>query len=145
VALPTISGLLGWIPGLAGPLKLKETAQAVLIATAFGVIIVSMAWYFLTSFFYEKSPAQYRENVEEFFARLKKPIEDLTAEQVKENTKVVGAIGVLCMIFGTFVLLMVLVPNEGTKRLAFLFSGGCVFGVGWLLRRISQRKPGERD
>ena len=64
----------------------------------------------------------------------------MTVEQVKENTKVVGAIGWLCVIFGSFVLLMMLVPNEGTKRLAFLFSGGCIFGVGWLLQRVSKRK-----
>jgi Na+/proline symporter len=139
VTLPTIAGLAGWIPGLAAPLKSKETAQAVLIATAFGVIIVSMTWYFFTSLFYEKSPAQYRANVEEFFARLKKPIEDLTAEQVKENTKVVGAIGGLCMIFGAFVLLMMLVPNVAKKKLGFLFCGGIVFGVGWLLKRIANR------
>lgn len=139
VTLPTIAGVIGWIPGLAGPLTPKETIQAVLIITAFGVIIVGMTWYFLTSLFYRTSPAEYKANLNEFFGRLKKPIEDLTAEQVKENTKVVGAIGSLCMIFGVFVLLMMLVPNEGLKRLAFLFSGGSIFGVGWLLRRVSKR------
>jgi hypothetical protein len=145
MALPTIAGLVGWIPGLAAPLKSKETAQAVLIATAFGVIIVSMVWYFFTSLFYEKSPARYRAAVEEFFAQLKKPIEDLTGEQVKENTKVVGAIGVLCMIFGIFVLLMMLIPNEGMKRLAFLFSGGCILGVGWLLRKVANRSENRKS
>jgi len=145
VVLPTIAGLVGWIPGLAAPLKSKETAQAVLIATAFGVIIVSVAWYYFTSLFYEKSPAQYRAAVEGFFAQLKKPIEDLTVEQVKENTKVVGAIGVLCMIFGVFVLLMMLIPNEGMKRLAFLFSGGCILGVGWLLRKVANRAENRKS
>ena len=139
VTLPTIAGLVGWIPGLAAPLKPEETTQAFLIATAFGVIVVCVAWYFFTSLFYESSPAEYKANVEEFFTRLKKPIEDLTVEQVKENTKVVGAIGWLCVIFGAFVMLMMLVPNEGLKRLAFLFSGGSIFGVGWLLRNVAKR------
>jgi uncharacterized BrkB/YihY/UPF0761 family membrane protein len=58
---------------------------------------------------------------------------------VKENHKVVGAIGTLCMIFGAFVLLLLLVPNDGVKRLAFLFCGGIIFIVGWLLRRVSKR------
>jgi hypothetical protein len=144
VTLPTIAGVVGWIPGLSAPFKPEETTQAVLIATAFGVITVGMIWYFCTSLFYEKSPTQYRANLEEFFARLKKPIEDLTVEQVKENTKVVGAIGWLCMIFGGFVLLMMLVPNEGTKRLGFLFSGGSIFGVGWLLRKVSKRRENRK-
>ena len=137
--LPALSNLVGWVPGLAAPFKAKETAQAILIITAFGVMTVCMAWFFLTTFFYKNSSPEYQKNVDEFFGRLKKPIEDLTAEQVKENHKVVGAIGVLCVIFGIFVLLLVAIPNEGLKRLGFLFSGGSIVTVGWLLRRTSQR------
>jgi hypothetical protein len=136
--LPVVSDLVSWIPGMSAPLKPEETTQTFLIATAFGVIAVSMAWFFFTSLFYENSAPEYKANVDRFFSELKRPIEDLTAEQVKENHKVVGAIGVLCMIFGGFVLLLMLVPNESMKRLAFLFSGGCIFSVGWLLRRVSK-------
>ena len=139
VTLPTVSDLVCWIPGMSAPLKPEEATQTYLIATAFGVIAVCVAWFFFTSLFYEKSPPEYQANVDKFFSELKRPIEDLTEEQVKENHKVVGAIGMLCMIFGGFVILLMLVPNEGMKRLAFLFSGGCIFGVGWLLRRVSRR------
>jgi len=139
LTLPVVSDLVGWIPGMTAPLKPEEVTQTFLIATAFGVIGVSVAWYFFTSLFYESSPAEYKANVEKFFSELKRPIEDLTVEQVKENHKVVGAIGGLCMIFGAFVLLLILVPNEGVKWLAFLFCGGCIFGVGWGLRRLSRR------
>jgi len=140
VTLPVISDLVSWIPGMSAPFKPGETTQAFLIVTAFGVIAVSMAFYFLTSLFYQSSPVEYKTNLDKFFSELKRPIEDMTAEQVKENIKVVGAIGWLCMVFGGFVLLLVLIPNDGLKRVAFLFSGGCIFGVGWLLYRISQRK-----
>jgi Na+/proline symporter len=139
LTLPTIAGVVGWIPGLVGPLNAKEATQSYLIVTAFGVIAVGFAWYFFTTLFYEKSPALYRAQIEEFFALLKKPIENMTAEQVKENTKVVGAIGMLCLIFGAFILLMMLVPNEPAKRLGFLFSGSCFFVVGWLLRKVAKR------
>ena len=108
-------------------------------ATAFSIISVGVAWYCVTSLFYEKSPANYKAGVEDFFTRLKRPIEDLTAAQVSENTRVVGAIGGLCLIFGTFVLLMMLVPNPFDKRLGFLFSGSCFLVVGWLLRRVAAR------
>lgn len=139
VTLPSIASLVGWFPGLEGPLKPEEVTQAFLIATAFGVIAVTMVWFFFTSIFYEKSPAAYHASLAEFFARLKRPIEDLTAEQLKENHKVVGAIGRLCLIFGAFVFLMMLAPNEGPKRLGFLFSGGCFLVVGWLLCRVCKR------
>jgi len=137
--LPVVSDLVGWIPGMAAPLNHEETTQAFLIATAFGVIAVSTAWFFFTSLFYEKSSPQYKANVEHFFNEQKRPIEDLTEEQVKENHKIVGAIGTLCIIFGGFVVLMMLVPNDGLKRLGFLFSGGVILFVGWLLRRVSKR------
>lgn len=143
VTLPTVSGLVSWIPGMSAPLKPEEITQTFLIATAFGVIAVCTVWFFFTSLFYEKTAPEYQANVDKFFSELKRPIENLTEEQVKENHKVVGAIGVLCMIFGGFVLLLMLVPNEGLKRLAFLFSGGCIFGVGWLLRRISKKHQGK--
>ncbi len=135
----TTPALFNWIPGLHGPFKPEEVTQYYLFATVAAVSIACIGWFFFTSLFYESSPPEYKERVEEFFARLKKPIEDLTVEQVKENHKVVGAIGLLCMIFGAFVLLMMLVPNEGIKRLAFLFCGGIVFSVGWLLRRVAKR------
>jgi Na+/proline symporter len=139
VTLPTIAGVVGWIPGLAEPLNPKETTQAFLIATAFSVIAVGVAWYLFTMLFYGKSPVDYLANLDEFFARLKRPIENLTTEQIKENHKVVGATGWLCVIFGGFVLMLMLVPNEGMKRLAFLFSGGCLFSVGWLLQHVAKR------
>lgn len=132
--------MFAWVPGLQGPLKPEEVTQYYLFATVAGVSVVCVGWFFFTSLFYERSPIDYRERVEEFFQRLKTPVGDLTAEQVKENHKVVGAIGTLCMVFGSFILLLLLVPNQNLKRLAFIFCGGTIFTVGWLLRRVSQRK-----
>ena len=53
VKLPVISDLVGWIPGMSAPFKPEEVTQIFLIATAFGVIIVCVAWFFFTSLFYE--------------------------------------------------------------------------------------------
>jgi solute:Na+ symporter, SSS family len=135
----TTPEMFTWLPGLHGPFKPEETTQFYLFATVAGVSIVCVAWFFFTSLFYEQSSPEYKARVEEFFQNLKTPVGDLDAEQVKENHKVVGAIGTLCMIFGSFVLLLMLVPNDGIKRLGFLFSGGIILTVGWLLRRISKR------
>ncbi|MGA2442207.1 MAG: hypothetical protein ABSH08_14740 [Tepidisphaeraceae bacterium] len=132
--------MFNWIPGLHGPFTPEEATQYYLFATVGGVSIVCIAWFFFTSRFYESSSPQYKATVEAFFARLKTPVEDLTDAQAKENHKVVAAIGRLCMIFGAFVLLLMLVPNEAVKRLAFLFCGGMIFIVGWLLQHVSSRK-----
>jgi len=136
--------MFGWVPFLRAPFKPEEVTQYYLFATVAGVSIVCVAWFFFTSLFYGSSSPEYKARVDEFFQRLKTPVGDLTAEQVKENHKVVGAIGMLCLIFGSFVLLLMLVPNDGTKRLGFLFSGGCIGIVGWLLRRNAKRHEAAR-
>ena len=135
----TTPAMFSWIPGLHGLFKPEEVTQYFLFATVAGVSITCIGWFFFTSLFYESSSPEYKARVDEFFARLKKPVEGLTTEQVQENHKVVGAIGLLCMVFGSFVLLLMLVPNENFKRLGFLFSGGIVFSVGLLLRRVARR------
>lgn len=127
------------LPFLRGPFKTEEVTQFYLFATVAGVSIVCIAWFFFTSLFYESSSPAYKAQVDEFFQRLKTPVGDLTEEQVKENHKVVGAIGLLCMIFGSFVLMLLLVPNDGVKRLGFLFCGGIIVGTGWILRRTAKR------
>lgn len=134
----TTPEMFAWLPFLRGPFKPEEVTQFYLFATVVGVSIVCIAWFFFTSLFYESSPPEYKARVDEFFNNLKTPVGDLTEEQVKENHRVVGAIGALCRIFGVFVLLLLFVPNEGVKRYAFLFSGGIIFIVGWLLSRISK-------
>lgn len=131
--------MLSWVPGLHGPFKPEEVTQFYLFMTVVGVSVTCISWFFFTSLFYEKSSPEYKARVEEFFQRLKTPIGDLTEDQVKENHKVVGAIGTLCMIFGVFVLALLLVPNEMEKRFGFVFSGGIILGVGWLLRRVSKK------
>jgi Na+/proline symporter len=138
--MPAISDLIGWLPGLAGPYKPEEATQFTLIATVAGVVTACVGWFFLTSLFYESSSAEYKAAVDEFFARLRTPIGDLTEEQVKENHKIVGTIGLLCIVFGAFVLLMMIVPNPFPGRLAFLFCGGIIFLTGLSLRSLSRRK-----
>jgi Na+/proline symporter len=132
--------MFSWVPGIHGPFKPEEVTQFYLFATVAIVSAICISWYFFTSLFYEKSSPEYRTRVEEFFNNLKTPVGDLTGEQVRENHKVVGAIGTLCIIFGSFVLLLMLVPDNGFKRFAFLFSGGIIMTTGWILRRISRRQ-----
>jgi hypothetical protein len=90
--------------------------------------------------FFESSPAEYKGAVEEFFKRLRTPVEALSTDQVKENHAIVGAMGKLCMIFGGFVFLMAVIPNTNTGRGCFVFCGGIVFIVGALLNTVSRRK-----
>ncbi|XHR27578.1 MAG: hypothetical protein ACFUZC_16735 [Chthoniobacteraceae bacterium] len=130
--------MIAWIPGLNGPFKPEELTQYYLFATAAGVALVCVAWFFFTSLFYEAAPAEYKASVEEFFDHLKTPVNDLDAEQTKENHRIVGTIGYLCLIFGAFVLLMIAVPNPAIQRLGFVFCGGVIASVGAILVALSK-------
>ena len=50
--------------------------------------------------------------------------------------------GLLCLIYGGFITLLALIPNPPAGRVAFLFCGGVMFGVGAMLRRGAKpREP----
>jgi Na+/proline symporter len=135
----TKPGMISWIPWMGGPFTPEESTQYYLFATAAGVSVVCIAWFFFTSRFYESCSPDYKASVEEFFTRLRTPVRELTEEQVEENHRIVGSIGVLCMIFGGFVLLMISVPNSLTGRAGFVFVGGIIFVTGMMLKLISKR------
>jgi len=48
-------------------------------------------------------------------------------------------IGWLCLPYGAVVTLMALIPNPPVGRVAFLFCGGVVMLVGWLLVKQARR------
>jgi SSS family solute:Na+ symporter len=43
------------------------------------------------------------------------------------------------MVYGGFILLLVLIPNPLAGRLCFVFCGGAMFAAGALLYRSGQR------
>jgi SSS family solute:Na+ symporter len=49
-------------------------------------------------------------------------------------------LGALCLIYGAFVLLLVLIPNHLTGRLCFVFCGGAIFGMGGILTLMARRE-----
>ena len=58
------------------------------------------------------------------------------------------SIGMICYIYGSFICLLMLIPNPIQGRLSFLFCGGFVILVGKLLKWSAQmidRKASEKD
>ena len=93
---------------------------------------------FLTSFFYKAAPIAERERIENFFINLTTPVDKHGVEGVQ--TSIYKLLGALCLVYGGFILLLVAIPNKFSGRLAFLFCGGVMFGVGALLHFIGKRK-----
>jgi Na+/proline symporter len=125
--------MFSWMPGFSVPYKPEEVTVFYIIAT---VVIgggVCIAWFFFTSLFYERASPEYKASVEEFFERLRTPIEVRANEEAREDQAVGGSIGKLCLIYGGFVALLMLIPNSLQGRLCFLGCGGVLIGTGLYL------------
>jgi SSS family solute:Na+ symporter len=120
-----------------GNVTAREQTYLLLAATSFGTMIVGGSWFFLTSLFYEAGPAEDRARVEEFFLRLRTPVEKEGVADVQEQ--IYRLLGLLCLFYGAFILLLIFIPNSFVGRMCFVFCGGSIFGIGGVLYLISKR------
>jgi len=129
---------LGW----EKPLNADETTYLRLAVTTLGgTVIVGSAWYFFTSLFYRSTPVAEQARIDQFFTNLHTPVNKPGVAGVQ--TSVYRLLGALCLVYGTFILLLMVIPNRFNGRLAFLFCGGVMFGAGAVLWRAAKRKARE--
>lgn len=122
-----------WVPGLHGPFTTEETTQFALFATVFLVTAVCTGWFLFTSVFYERSSEEYKKNLDEFFTRLKTPVQAKTGEAAREDQAVSRSIGKLLVVYGAFVTVLVVIPNPIKGRLCFVACGGVMVVTGLLI------------
>jgi solute:Na+ symporter, SSS family len=124
--------------GWTQPLNEDErTYLKLAITTLGGTVLIGSAWYFFTSLFYKSAPVEERERIEMFFTNLNTPVDKHGVGTVQ--TSVYKLLGRLCLVYGSFILLLAAIPNRFTGRLAFLFCGGVMFIIGALLSWIGRR------
>lgn len=128
---------LRWLQGLNGD---EATYLKLAVTTLGGTVVVGSAWYFFTGLFYQGAPVAEQERINHFFQNLRTPVDKHGVEAVQ--TVIYRLMGSLCLVYGAFILLLMLIPNGLKGRLCFLFCGGIIFGVGALLFRISRRRQG---
>jgi solute:Na+ symporter, SSS family len=126
-----------WI-GWSTPLNADEqTYLKLAITTLGGTVVVGSAWYFFTSLFYKTAGKAEHERIDAFFDNLKAPVDKRGVEGVQ--TVIYKLLGSLCMVYGSFILLLIAIPNAATGRLAFVFCGGTIFSAGALLLNRAKR------
>jgi hypothetical protein len=103
-------------------------------------IVVGSGWFLLASYLAPRPSEEERRRVDAFFTKMHTPV-DFEREENSAGSDNVQArvMGMLCLLYGGFVTLLVLIPNPLTGRLAFAFCGLVMFGVGWLLWRAGTR------
>jgi solute:Na+ symporter, SSS family len=123
------------------PLNAAEQADIQYIFITIIVFVVSVSWFFMTSIFYKKSSPEFIQQVDVFFEDMARPI-DHDLEDVKhQDAMQYKMLGFMCLILGGFILLGMLIPNELSGRLCFLFVGGVIFSIGLVLYRKYLKSP----
>lgn len=103
------------------------------------IIGVGTAWFFGTRLFYHRTSAEYQQQVEAFFEQMKRPVDFEKEIGEESDNRQASALSRLCLVYGVFILLLVLIPNPLIGRACIAFCGLSLVGVGWLLRASARR------
>lgn len=123
------------------PFNATELSDLRLSLTTGVVFLVCLTWFFGSLLFRKFNRPTFDRQVDEFFERMDTPI-DLVAEGVagwKEDRRHYHVLGVLCMLYGGFILVLAVLPNPLWGRLCFVFCGAVIGGLGLLLYLIGRR------
>ena len=105
-------------------------------------ICVGSAWFVITPLLQpQRSPAEV-DQVNKFFDMMHTPIDFAKEEGAGSDNLQAKVMGILCLIYGGFILLLMAIPNPLIGRLAFAFCGITMFGIGLVLYRASRARKG---
>ncbi len=136
-SLQKLASSLGW-----SALNDSELGDARLALTTLINFTVCLLWFLGTMPFWKYTPESYKKQVNTFFDEMRTPI-DMEAEGVagwdKDRVQY-HVMGILCLCYGGFILLLMLLPNPLWGRACFLFCGGSIALLGGILFWIGKRK-----
>ena len=102
-------------------------------------VVICSAWFLFSSLFNNRASREHHERVDKFFTAMRTPIDfEKEVGEAKDSVQS-KTLAILCFVYGGFVSLMAMVPNPPSGRIAFLFCGGLISGVGFLLYRASKK------
>ena len=106
-------------------------------ANIFINIPLSSAWFFLSGFIF-KSSEEERQQIDKFFEQMETPV-DFEAEGGISNDKdQASTLGKLSLVYGIFVLLMLLIPNSAIERITLAGCSLFMLIIGGLLVKFAQ-------
>lgn len=107
----------------------------------FTILAAGLAWFLLARLFYRHESVAQKAAIEKMCLNLATPVDYAKEESAATDDKQSWLIGWLCLPYGAVVCLMALIPNPLVGRLAFVFCGGVVILIGWLLVKQARTKP----
>jgi Na+/proline symporter len=110
--------------------------------TLSGVIVntvMGSAWFLGCCWFHHTRSDAERTRVAQFFQRMGTPVDFRKEVGAGNDAQQYRVLGLMCLVYGGFMLLLVLVPNSLGGRLGMFFCAASIFGVGTLLHWQGRR------
>ncbi|WP_309399043.1 sodium:solute symporter family transporter [Cerasicoccus maritimus] len=121
---------------IGGDLTSREMSDLILIIGVFSNLIVGVGWFFIATALSKHIPAKRESEVKAFFADVEQPVEEGDRDAGQDDPSLqVTLISRVALAYGGFMLIMALIPNPLTGRLAFIFCGGSLIVIALLLKR----------
>jgi SSS family transporter len=130
-----VQRMLGW------HFNKREASDWVFLSGVLINLVASCSWFALTCLLAKSRSVEEQTRVRAFFEKLRTPVDFEREEQSAGSDNAQAKImGMLCLTYGGFVLLLAALPNPLMGRLAFVFCGGIMAGIGALLYRAGTRR-----
>lgn len=109
----------------------------------FIVTLCSVAAFFISTLFYQRSPEEYKIRCKEFYKRMHTPVDFEKEVGESSDNYQLKVIGIMSIITGGLLLFLLLVPNELSGRICILSVCGFILLVGLLMLRAGLKNPKE--
>ncbi|HMO26184.1 MAG TPA: hypothetical protein PKB10_07930, partial [Tepidisphaeraceae bacterium] len=125
-------------------LNAREGADWAQLAGILMNLGVGSLWFVGTTFAHRWRAPREIARVDAFFREMRTPVHFELEEGAHgggSDNMQARVMGNLCLIYGAFITLLAVLPNPLIGRASFVFCGGVMFLVGWLLRRAARARP----
>ncbi len=126
------AGVMGWSDA---PLTPREVSDWGLLSGVLINAVVCSVWFLGCCLFHRTRKQEEIMRVDEFFQQMRTPV-DFHKEVglgAANDAQQYRALGIMCLIYGGFILLLVLIPNPWHGRLWMMFCSAALLAVGGLL------------
>jgi Na+/proline symporter len=122
---------MGWSDALT---KREQSDWELLSAVILNTVVCS-AWFLGCCLFQRTRGQEEIRRVDAFFQQMRTPVEFHKEKDLGQanDGQQYRALGTMCLIYGGFVFLLVLIPNPWLGRLSMMFCSAALLGVGGLL------------
>ena len=132
---------MGW----SVPLSARESSDWVLLLGVLLNTIVCSAWFLGSCLFANTRSTPEKERVDKFFTQMQTPVDFHKEEGKGNDAQQYRTLGLMCLIYGAFISLLLLIPNSPLGRLGMFACAGTMLGVGgflyWNYTRLNRKQP----